>query len=232
MEGMSWAPISSTRLTKARSLADLRSLLAWTWGVGARQGAMGRGGEGVAAAAGGETQTPGGQLSARVCSGGCAPLGRSTESLMILVASPPPSRSKGTWRLLAAWVTMPRRQAAWAAAASALRRKADTSRGAAKLLAAALARQSTSLLARQSVAESNVPLLSRAFPTAWCDLCAGIQTRLPELTSSSIWPSAAWAIMFQTRASGLSWCVALEVPAMAVERRAWQSVRMGGVNGQ
>ena len=93
VEGMSWAPISSTRLTKARSLADLRSLLAWTWGVGARQGAMGRGGEGVAAAAGGEALTPGGQLSARVCSEGCATLGRSTESLVTLVALPPPPRS-------------------------------------------------------------------------------------------------------------------------------------------
>ena len=59
-EGLSWAPISSTRLTRARSLADLCSLLARPWGVGARQGVMGRGGEGAAAAAGGGAPTPGG----------------------------------------------------------------------------------------------------------------------------------------------------------------------------
>ena len=36
----------------------------------------------------------------------------------------------------------------------------------------------------------------------------------------------------QTLASGLSWWVALALPARAVVRRAWQSVRMGGTNGQ
>ena len=67
---------------------------------------------------------------------------------------------------------------------------------------------------------------------AWCDLCAGIQTTLPESTRSATSPSAAWAIIVHTRARGLSWCVAQAVPATAVVSSAWQSVRMGGTKGQ
>ena len=51
-------------------------------------------------------------------------------------------------KLLAQRVTTPKKHAACAAAASALRRKVETELGAARLVAAALARLSTSLLAR------------------------------------------------------------------------------------
>jgi hypothetical protein len=154
------------------------------------------------------------------------------ESLEIVVVKSPPSEGVQVGKLLAVWVTTPSRQAAWAAAASALHKQDETVLGAARLFAAAFARQSTSLLARQSTVVRPWPLLSVATPTALCDLCAGIQTTLPELTMDARSSPTTCAILDQTLARGLSWCVALPLPARAVVSRAWQSVRMCGTNGQ
>ena len=55
-------------------------------------------------------------------------------------------------------VTTPSRQAACATAASAVRRKEEMALGADKLAAAALARQSNSLLAHQSTVERSWPM--------------------------------------------------------------------------
>ena len=73
------------------------------------------------------------------------------ESLQMVVTEAPPSVRTQDRKLLAACVTTPSKQATCAAAASALRRNEETAVGADRLLAAALARPSTSLLARQSM---------------------------------------------------------------------------------
>ena len=102
VDGLSKAPISSTRLTRARSLADLASRLACTWGVGARQGATGLERERAGVATGAPAAPAGGQLSARSEEEGGKILGRSVESLLIVVTCPPPSPSTTAWWLLAA----------------------------------------------------------------------------------------------------------------------------------
>ena len=218
-------PISSMRLMSAESLEDLRMRLACTCGVGARQGRTAgevedglRAGRGAAQAGGGRP-VPGWR-------------GRSEESLAKETEDPPPSVGVQVRQLLALCVTTPRRQAACAAAVSALRRKEDTALGAARLMAAALARESTNLLARQSREVRGWPLLLVATPMEACDLCAGIQTNLPVSTMVERSSPTTCAMRVQILASGLSWWVALAVPARAVSRSAWQSVRMGGTKGQ
>ena len=87
----------------------------------------------------------GAQVAAQVPALCHAPRGRSLESLLMLVAITPPSPVRADQKLLALCVTTPSKQAAWAAAASALRMNAASSLGAARLLTATLARLTTSL---------------------------------------------------------------------------------------
>ena len=106
------APISSTRLIRALSLAALLSRLACTWGVGGRQGWT----TAVAADTPGECRGAGaqggGQLPERLP---CLParcLGRSMESLVRVTMELPPSSWVAARKLFALCVTTPKRQAA------------------------------------------------------------------------------------------------------------------------
>ena len=110
--GARLAPISSTLLMRALSLAALCKRLACTLGVGGRQGR-------TAAVAAGPTclrkaagVRSGGRLLERVSLPDAPCLGRSEESLVMVVVWPPPSANVVTRWLFAAWVTTPRRQAA------------------------------------------------------------------------------------------------------------------------
>ena len=89
--------------------------------------------------------------------------------------------------------------------------------------AAAFAKASASLLARQSKVVSRVPSESLASPTAAWPRCAGIQTRRPAWCKGSNSPSNACATRFQMRTSGLPIAVARCAPAWMVANNAWQS---------
>ena len=170
-QGARRPPISSTLLMSALSLAALRKRLACTWGVGGRQGMTAVAMGGCTGKSGGAGALGRGLLLVRAPWLSHWPRGRSLESLVtVVMVVVPPSLGIVERKLLALCVTNPSRQTACAAAESALRRKLETLLGAARLVAAVLARLSTSLLARQSTVVSSWPSLFLATPLARCDL--------------------------------------------------------------
>jgi len=152
-------------------------------------------------------------------------LGRSTESRTTFLEVLPSSFSSNLTWLLAAWVTTPRRAAAWPAAASPLARSDKVSLEACNSLAATLASASTNRLDRQSMAVSLRPLLSLASPMVQSDWWAGIHARNSFFTRVAMSHPSVMPMAFQIRASGLEWWVALAVPDAAAESKAMQSVR-------
>ena len=110
--GARLAPISSTLLMRALSLAALCNRLACTLGVGGRQGRTAAEAAGPSCVRGATGVCCGGRLLARVPLPEASYLGRSEESLVTVVVEPPPSATVVTRWLFASWVTTPRRQAA------------------------------------------------------------------------------------------------------------------------
>ena len=111
-EGARLAPISSTLLMRALSLAALCKRLACTLGVGGRQGWTAAEAAGPSCARGATGVCCGGRLLARVPLPDASHLGRSEESLVTVVVEPSPFATSVTRWLFASWVTTPRRQAA------------------------------------------------------------------------------------------------------------------------
>ena len=100
-EGARLAPISSTLLMRALSLAALCKRLACTLGVGGRQGRTAAGAAGPSFMRGTTGVCCGGRLLARVSQPDAPFLGRSEESLVTVVVEPPPSATAVTRWLLA-----------------------------------------------------------------------------------------------------------------------------------
>ena len=100
-EGARLAPISSTLLTRAVSLAALCKRLACTLGVGGRQGRTAAEAAGPSSVRGATGVCCGGRLLARVSQPVVPFLGRSEESLVTVVVEAPPSATAVARWLLA-----------------------------------------------------------------------------------------------------------------------------------